>query len=181
MRETKKLTLSAATVALGTVFMVLGAVFEILDLSAAVLASLLVVFIYVELGSPYTWLVWISTSLTTFICYSGSLIWLVYLTLFGIYPILKGYIERLPRIFWLVLKLVFVNLMLTFLAFFAKPLTGISFFGDLSTVEILPREWLLAVLWVVMNLAFLLYDRLIVLMLAFYNLRIRPRIKNLLK
>ena len=181
MRETKKLTLSAVTVALGTVFMVLGAVFQILDLSAAVLASLLVVFIYVELGSPYTWLVWLATSLATFICYSGSLMWLVYLTLFGIYPILKGYIERLPRPVWLILKLVFLNLMLVLLAFLAEPLTGISFFGDLDSVEILPRDWLIAILWVMMNVGFLLYDKLIVLMLAFYNMRIRPRIKNLLK
>ncbi len=180
MRETKKLTLSAATVAIGTLFMVLGAVFEILDLSAAVLASLLVVFIYVELGSPYTWLVWLSTSLLTFICYSGSLMWLVYLTLFGIYPILKGYIERLPRVLWLIPKLVFLNAMIALLALFAETLTGISFFGDLNST-LLPAEWLVALLWVAMNVAFLLYDRLIVVMLSFYGLRIRPRIKNLLK
>ena len=52
MKETKKLTISAMTVALGVVFMVVGAVFEVLDLSTAVLASLLVVFIYIEIGSP---------------------------------------------------------------------------------------------------------------------------------
>ena len=180
MRETKKLTLSAATVALGTLFMVLGAVFEVLDLSAAVLASLLVVFIYVELGSPYTWLVWLSTSLLTFICYQGSLMWLVYLTIFGIYPILKGYIERLPRVTWLPLKLVFVNAMLTVLVLFAEILTGISFFGDLGET-LIPAEWMATILWIVMNAAFLLYDRLIIVMLSFYRVRIRPRIKNLLK
>lgn len=181
MRETKKLTLSAATVAIGTLFMVLGAVFEVLDLSCIMLASLLVAFIYVELGSPYTWLVWLCTSLATFLLYSASLMWLVYLTVFGIYPILKGYIERLPRPLWIILKLAFYNAMLVVLVLFAEALTGISFFGDLDTVELLPREWMVAVLWIIMNVAFIFYDKLIVIMVGFYNIRIRPRIKNLLK
>ncbi len=181
MKQTKKLTISAATVALGTVFMVLGAMFGVLDLSASVLASLLVVFIYVEIGSPYTWLVWLATSLATFLLYPGSMMWLIYLTVFGIYPILKGYIERTPRPLWLVLKLVFLNAMLTLLVLFSEALVGVSFFGDTSTVPLLPGEAVVAILWVLMNVAFILYDILIVVMLRFYEARIRPRLKNLLK
>lgn len=169
------------TVALGVVFMVLGAVIEVLDLSAVVLASLLVMFIYVELGSPYTWLVWLSTSLLAFIFYPGSLMWLVYLTIFGIYPILKGYIEKLPRAFWLILKLVFINLTLTILTLFAEVLVGVTFFGDLGTVELISPEAMLVILWVMMNAAFILYDRMIIVMLRFYEVRIRPKIKNILK
>ena len=52
MRQTKKLTLSAMIVALGTVSMVLGAVIEVFDLTAVALASALVAFVYIELGSP---------------------------------------------------------------------------------------------------------------------------------
>ena len=52
MSATKKLTLSALTVALGTTFMVLGVyidVAEFFDLSLCAIASLLVVFIYLEI------------------------------------------------------------------------------------------------------------------------------------
>ena len=81
---------------------------------------------------------------------------------------------------WLILKLVFVNAMLTVLVLFAEILTGISFFGDLGGT-LIPAEWMAAILWILVNAAFLLYDRLIIVMLSFYRVRIRPRIKNLLK
>jgi hypothetical protein len=90
--------------------MVLGAVFEAFDLTAAALAAVLVTFVYIELGSPYTWLVWLCTTLTTFLFYQHSPMWFFYFILFGIYPILKGYIERLPRIAWWVLKLIYGNI-----------------------------------------------------------------------
>ena len=90
MKHTKKLTLSAMIVALGTVFMVLGAIVEVFDLTAVALASALVAFVYIELGSPYTWLVWLCTTFTTFIVFQSSQMWFMYLVLFGIYPILKG-------------------------------------------------------------------------------------------
>ena len=180
MKETKKITVSALTVALGTLFMVLGAVFSVLDLSAVMLASLLVVFIYIEVGQPYTWLVWLSTSLATFLFYPASLMWLIYLTVFGIYPILKGYIEKLPRWLWLILKLLFLNVMLTLLVLFSELLTGVSFFGDVSDIPLDPTVIYIA-LWVIMNVAFILYDRLIIIMIVFYQARIRPKIQNLLK
>lgn len=181
MKETKKLTISAMTVALGVLFMVLGAVFEVFDLTAAVMASLLVMFVYVELGSPYTWLVWLATSLLAFVLYPGSLMWLVYLAIFGIYPILKGYIERLPRLWWLILKLVFLNAMLTLLVLFSEALVGVAFFGEVEALGPIPAEVIYGAMWLVMNVAFLLYDRLIIVMLAFYEYKIRPKIKSFLK
>ncbi len=169
------------TVALGVLFMVLGAAIEVLDLTAVVLASLLVMFIYVELGSPYTWLVWLSTSLLAFVFYPGSLMWLVYLTIFGIYPILKGYIERLPRVLWLVIKAVFINAVLVLLVLFADALVGVPFFGEIGAVAFIPAPVMLGILFVAMNLAFFLYDRMIIVMLHFYEIKIRPKIKNILK
>ena len=51
MRTTKKITLCAMACALGTVIMLLGAVIETLDLTVCAMASLLVVFVYLEIGS----------------------------------------------------------------------------------------------------------------------------------
>ena len=161
--------------------MALGVVLEVFDLTAAVMASILVMFVYIELGSPYTWLVWLTTSLLAFVLYPGSLMWLVYLTIFGIYPILKGYIERLPRPWWLILKLVFLNTMLTLLVLLSKPIFGLPFFGEVEAFGIIPVEVVYCAMWLVMNVAFLLYDRLIIVMLAFYEYKIRPKIKSFLK
>ena len=180
MKATKKLTVSAMTVALGVLFMTLGSVFSVLDLSCAVLASMLVAFVYLEIGAPYTWLVWLATSLISFLLFPGSFMWLTYLLVYGVYPILKGYIERLPRPIWLILKLAFLNGMMTLLVLFSEVLVGQSFFGDVSDMPFDPSI-AYAVLWGMLNLAFILYDRLIVILVVFYERRIRPRLSGLLK
>ena len=78
--------------ALGTVLLLVGAFVDVLDLSMCAVASLCVVFIYIEVGSPYTWLVWLTTSLLTFIFSPGKTVWMLYLLIFGVYPLLKAYI-----------------------------------------------------------------------------------------
>ena len=174
MRKTKKITLSAMIVALSTVFMVLGAVFEVLDLSVCALASMLVCFVYIEIGSPYTWLVWLCTTLTTFVCFPGSVVWIEYFLIFGIYPILKAYIERLPRKFWLIIKLMFINAIIWLLMFAVEYILGIPFFA-------VDEIWLKVAIYLLMNVAFIAYDLFITVLVRFYFEKLRHRFKNLLK
>ena len=75
-------------VALGTAIMLLGTVIEVFDLTVCAFASMLVVFIYLEIGSYYPWLVWICTSLATLLISPGTLVWAEYLLVFGIYPLI---------------------------------------------------------------------------------------------
>ena len=77
MSSTKKLALSAMLVALGSVFMIIGSFVEVLDLTVCALASLIVAFAYLEIGSPYTWLIWLATSLCTALL--GGVLWMEYL------------------------------------------------------------------------------------------------------
>ncbi len=182
MKSTKKLTLSAMIVALGTVFMVLGAVIEVFDLTAVALASVLVAFVYIELGSPYTWLVWLCTTLTTFLLYQHSPMWIIYFVLFGIYPILKGYIEKLAKIFWWPLKLLFGNAAFIAMLFGIKLITGIPFINpDEPLFGVISGTALYIVTWVLLNLAFILYDYFIAVMVRYYMDKLRPRFRNLLK
>ncbi len=180
MRQTKKLTLSAMVVALGTLFMVLGGIIEVLDLTAVALASVLVAFVYIEIGSPYTWLVWICTALLTFILYNGSAMWFMYLVLFGIYPIVKGYVEKLPKGAWFIVKLLFANVSFLIMVFGVTLLTGAfidpteSFFGITGNV-------LYVLMWLLLNVAFIAYDFFLRVMVVFYMDRLRPRFKKFLK
>lgn len=174
MKQTKKITLSAMVVALSTVFMVLGAVVDVLDLSVCALASLLVAFVYIEIGSPYTWLVWICTSLATFVCFPGSIIWMEYFLVFGIYPILKAYIEKLPRRIWLIVKLLFINAIIWVLIFCVELILGIPFFA-------VDKLWLKAAIYVLMNVAFIAYDLFITVLVRVYFEKFRPRFKKFLK
>ena len=179
MRNTKKLTLSAVTVALGVAFMVIGAVFEPLDLAVACMSSVLVVFVYIEIGSPYTWLVWICTSLISAILYPASGMWVAYLFLFGLYPMIKGYVEKTPRAFWWPAKMVFyavsaTALGLTISFILGLPLVEGDFFG-------LPTEILLVALFLIGALAFVMYDIFITSGVRMYYKKLRPKIKHILK
>ena len=174
MRQTKKITLSAMMVALSTAIMLLGAVIEVLDLSVCAIASLLVVFIYLEIGSYYPWLVWICTTLATALIYPGSAIWVEYALIFGLYPLIKAYIERLPRWTWLVVKLVYINAVIWGIFCVCELLLGIPFFEDGGTVIII-------VTYVLSNIAFVAYDFFIMVMVRFYFDKLRPRFKKYLK
>ena len=174
MRQTKKITLSAMMVALSTAIMLLGAVIEVLDLSVCAIASLLVVFIYLEIGSYYPWLVWICTTLATALIYPGSAIWVEYALIFGLYPLIKAYIERLPRWSWLVVKLLYINAVIWSIFCVCELLLGIPFFEDDGTV-------LVIITYVLSNIAFVAYDFFIMVMVRFYFDKLRPRFKKFLK
>jgi hypothetical protein len=175
MNQTKKITLSAMMVALGTVIMILGAVIEVLDLTVCALAALTVVFIYLEIGSYYPWLVWICTSLATLLLYPGSLVWAEYFLVFGIYPLIKAYIERLPKWTWLLIKLVYINVVVMSIFAVSELVLPNSFFkeGVGTGMKIFT--------WVLLNAAFVAYDFFISTMVRFYYVKLRPRFKKFLK
>ena len=181
MRQTKKLTISAMIVALGTLFMVLGAVIEVFDLTAVALASVLVAFVYIELGSPYTWLVWLCTTLTTFLLYQHSPMWFIYLVLFGVYPILKGYTERLPRLFWWPIKLVFGNIAFVLMLFGIKLITGMPFIDPNDAFLGIKGGVLYVLTWILLNVALVAFDFFLTVMVRYYMVKLRPRFKNILK
>jgi hypothetical protein len=160
--------------ALGAVIMALGAMVEVLDLSVCVLASLIVVFIYLEIGSPYTWLTWLATSLISFLIFPGKTVWLNYFLVFGVYPLLKAYIEKLPRAVWLIIKLVYANAVIVAMFFLMELIFGVPLFEK-------DALWLKAVLYVVINVAFIAYDVFISMAVRIYFLKIRPRIASMLK
>ncbi len=177
MNKTKRMTVSAITVALGVSLMLIGSIVPQLDLTLSCLAGVLMAFIYIELGSPYTYLVWLCTALIVAIIFPMGLMWLGYLLVFGIYPVIKGYIERLRRPFWLPIKLLYALITMAALFFIGNFIMGIeseSFFG-------LPMELCYVILALLAVVCFLLYDRLLCAFVRLYYARIRPKIKSFLK
>ncbi len=181
MNTTKKLTISAVCVALGTLFMVLGGMIEVLDMSAAALSSAVVAFVFIELGSPYTWLVWLSTSLLTALMSFARPMWILYLICFGIYPILKGYIERLPKLAQWLLKFLFANLAMALAMLGCQYILGIPFITPGEDFFGLPIEAIYAVFIILLNVAFFAYDMFISVMVRFYMYKLRDKFKPLLK
>ena len=161
-------------VALSVAFMTLGYFVETLDLTVAAFASLVVAVVYVEIGSPYTYLVWICTSVLSLIFFPGSVLSCEYFLVFGIYPILKGFIEKLPRVFWILVKLLYINLILIVLMLVMEKLLLIPFFtvGEL---------WMKVGIWLLINVAFVAYDLFITVIMRLYMAKYRKVFAKFLK
>ena len=149
-------------VALSTLLMSAGAVLEVADLSACAIASLFVVMAFIELHSPYVWLVWLASSLATAIMFFGTPVWAEYFLFFGIYPILKAYIERLPRPLWWFVKIAYLNAIFWILLLLVEGVLGIPVF------ELEGGIIFKAVFYAVVNIAFIVYDLFLTTMIRVY-------------
>lgn len=174
MRKTKKLTISAMLVAMGVVIMAVGSVTEVLDLSTSVLASMLVAFACIEIGAPYNYLVWLATTALSAILFPYSLAWMSYFFAFGLWPIIKGYVERAPRPFWLPLKAIFSLFAIVAMAITVKLVTGIP-------LVVAEKGWMEIGLYALVFVCFFLYDAAMSAFIRFYLIKLRHRFKNLLK
>lgn len=187
MRSTKKVTLSAMMCALSVVVLALGAVFEALDLTAAALASICIAFVCIEVGVPYNFIAWLCTTLLSFLFFPQSMLWIEYLLLFGLYPILKGYIERLPRLIWWPIKIFVYNLCLFLMAEGMSFILGVDFFGIggnwANIFSMGSAIWWESplILLIVANIAFVAYDIFLTMVVRVYLLKYRPRLQKYLK
>lgn len=173
MRETKKITLSALMSALSVALMTLGAVFETLDLTIAALASLCIAFVYIEIGFPYTWISWIVSSLLGFLMFPQSTVVVEFFLLFGVYPILKGYVERLPRRFWWCIKLPLFNVQFWLILAVVRFVLGLPVLED--------GLWLNVALYLLANLTAVAYDGFLTVVVRLYLRKYRDKIRKLLK
>lgn len=169
--QVKYLTVSAMLSALGVVMLGLGAVIEVLDITVAIMASLLVTYAVIEIGGPYPWLIWIVTSTVALLILPLKTPVLFYALLAGYYPILKQKIEkkmaRLPA--WaLKFGILVASLALMWAAMwlFAPALLETS------------GGWLMIAATIVLGIiAFVLYDFCLSRLIVLYFVKFQKRFK----
>ena len=167
--------------ALGVVFMALGTFLEVLDITAAAISSCIIAFVFIEVGKKYAFSVWLGTSILGFILLPG-LTPITYFLVFGIYPILKAYVEKLKRPLWIPVKLgIFV--VSTALIILAAQLMGIPFFSDTLGIPFFESNVNIfrAAVIVLLILAMYLYDIFMTVMIRAYFKTFRKRFQRILK
>ena len=107
--------------------------------------------------------------------------WFLYLVLFGVYPILKGYIERLPRLTWWPIKLVFGNVSFVLMLFGVKLITGLPFIDPEEAFFGITGNVIYIITWVMLNIALVAFDFFLTVMVRYYMLKLRPKFKKILK
>ncbi len=168
--KTKQLTLCAMLSALGVVLLFLGSVINVIDISMAVIASLLCVFVVIEYGRGAPWLVFGVTSVLSLLLLPQKTPALMYLLFFGYYPILKEKIEKKPRaIAWLIKELIF-NVALAVLLVSGHFLLFTA--ADLGSMIYYYAAFVLLA-----EIAFPLYDIALTRLISLYLFRLRKRFR----
>ena len=168
----KQLTVCSMLVALGVIFLGIGSLLEVLDISMAVIASLCVIIAVIEYGKSAPWLVYAATSVLSFILLMYNPLPAIFFSLFfGFYPILKEKLERKPKVIsWLLKEIIFnVCLAVILLIYFLL-------FTPTSNYNI-PLPWLIVLAILLCEGVFILYDIALTRMITFYVIKLRHRFK----
>ncbi len=174
IKKSKKIALCAVFSALGVVLLYMGAIIEVLDLSAAAIASMLCVIVISEIGGAYPWLVYAVTSLLSLLLLPNKFGALIYACMAGYYPMLKAKIEQLrSNGLRLLFKIGFFNLSMTAIILFAK---------FVFTLPGLTKLYIIA-LYVIGNVTFIVFDIALSMLIRAYFVKYRKmlRIEKILK
>ncbi len=179
--KTLRLAVCAVFCALGVAVLGLGAVVEVIDMTASAMAALVFLPILVHYGSGYALACWGVTSLLGIILMPQSLAPWLFLCLLGYYPALKKQIDRLPRPAAFVLKLALVCAALCLYLFLFR-LIMMGGAGSLSEVFLTgfgEQGGKTSLAWLFVGLCFLTFfafDLLIDKLYMIYRLRWQKRI-----
>ena len=171
-KSTKRLTVSAMISALSVAILYLGSFVEILDLSAAVAASLFSAVMVIEYGKGTPWSVLGVTSLISVIILSVKLPGLMYALFFGYYPIVKEYIEKIrsKALSWL-LKLII----------FACATALLLLLSKLFVAEVdIPAGPVMTGMFIALSaIMLILYDIALTRVITYYIFRLRHRFRKI--
>lgn len=160
--------MSATLASLGVVLLALGSLVNVLSMTAAALAAVPLYIALREQGYRRATLVYVVTALLSILLFPESEAALTYALLLGLYTLLKFPCERVARALVLPLKLLFFNLTFT-----AIELVGIFLFSIPPL-----RWWYYAVVYVMANVVFLLYDRVLDRLIILYEARLRAKLAH---
>jgi len=163
--RTRRVAVCAMLSALGVVMLYLGSMIEVVDISMAVIASLLCVFAVIEYGGAYPWLVFAVTSVISMLMLPNKTPAAMYVVFFGFYPILKEKLERKPKVIsWIFKELIFN-------AALALMIVLVLFVFTMGEVKV--ETYLVVLLAVLAELMFVLYDIALTRLISLYLFRLR--------
>ena len=151
MKQTRTIALCGMLSALSVALMLLGALLGIGMYAGPMLAGLCLLPLKREAGTRGQWLVWLSVSLLSLMLVSDPEQNLMYIALFGLYPILYPRFQAMPRKWRMVCKLVFFNVVIVAVE-------------ALIILVLVPETlglWMGMALLVMGNIVFLLYDHVL--------------------
>lgn len=154
--------------ALAVVILLLGSLIELLDLSAAAMASLVIMVAVIDLGIGYAAGVYAVAAVLSVLLFPKTAT-IVFAAFVGYYPIVKVYLDRIkPRLLQYTVKLAIFNAFLFGILWLVEQLLGAG--NDWSALGV--------PLYVLGNLTFLVFDLAIARLSLFYIRKIKSRFQK---
>ncbi len=134
------------------------------------IAGLFLIPVFAEAGAGYAAACFTASSTVSFFI-SDKTSWLLFVTLFGYYPILKPFMEKIKisAIKW-ILKLLVFDLAAV-----------VCYFVQTLTVGVTLKAWWLVITFVLGNITFIVYDIAVSRTANLYYLQLHKRISSILK
>ena len=184
--STRRIAMCAVLCALAVVMLGLGAIIEVIDITAAAMASLVLLPILLCYGTKYAWLSYAVTGVLGVLLMPQSLGAWMFAGLTGFYPIVKQRLDRLPRVLgWAVKLLLLAAVLLLYLGIFYFIMLG----GEGSLFDAFLKGFgeedgtpLMAWAVIILSLfTYILFDLLIDRLLILYYLRWQKRVERWMK
>lgn len=167
MKNVKKLAVASVLSALAAVLLIVGSVFDIIDLTICAFASFTVIIAVIELNVKYAFAVYGVASLLSIIFIPMRTAPIYFAFFLGYYPILKYALAKTNRaISWLV-KLSAFNTSIILMFTFFKSLFGLN---DVKQTYII-------LLFVCANIFFVVYDYALSGIITLYIVKFRKLLK----
>lgn len=182
-RATRRLVTCALLCALAVVFLGLGALIEVFDLTAAAVAALILLPVLLCYGGKYALLSYAVTAVLGVVLMPQSLAAWMFAGVTGYYPLIKQKLDRLPRILgWAIKLLILTAVMVAYLALFHFiAMGGEGSFADSFLTGFGEAGGSTIMAWAVVGLSvltYVLFDILIDRLLVLYYLRWQKRVEK---
>lgn len=165
----KSVALAGMLSALAVVFLLLGAMVELLDLSAAAIAALVVMVALIELGKSWAFGVYAVSALLSLLLFPQTAT-VTFAMFLGYYPVLKVFLDRIkPKPLQYAAKLLCFNAFLLLAFWLIKLVLGAE------------NEWLNGSLWALFllgNATFAVFDFALAKLAVFYIVKIKNRMRK---
>ena len=167
MRKAKKITVSAILIALTVVLLYLAAFFPVMSLSLIAIAGLLPAVAIIECGVSYSAAMYLASCILTLLLIPDKSCAILYAVLFGNYPFVKYFAERIKShvLSWCI-KIGAANALFALLFFVFRSVL----------LSFVPDNVLLIVTIALFNIIFIMYDFCFTKLTAFYMTRVHQHI-----
>jgi len=182
----RRLTLAALLSAAGCVILLAGSLVDVLDLSCAALASLVIVLARIELGQAYSLGAYGVISVISLLLFPTKFVGLAFFAFFGFYPIIKAAFERRhPAVSWVfkfsafyisVFAVYMLGKYLFNLPDFSGSLLPDEIFG-VAVPQVVTGGQIAILGLIVLGVMFLLYDIALSRIIMLYIVKLRKLLK----